>query len=151
MPEVAIASAGRILMRPLHPTFVSFPITCLVGALLTDFAYWRTSEMMWADFSAWLISAGVILGWLAAILGIIDLAGRRYLLPHDRIWAYAIGHLVVLVLATFNMLIHTRDAWTSVVPWGIGLSAITVVILILTHWIGWQALYRREPSVVVVA
>jgi uncharacterized membrane protein len=151
MHDVVVASSGRVLRPPLHPTFVSFPIACFVGTLLTDFAYWRSAEMMWADFSAWLIAAGVVLGWLAAILGIIDLVGRRYALPSDRIWAYAIGHFVVLVLATVNMLVHTRDAWTSVVPWGIGLSAITVVILILTHWIGWLALYRRVPDVVVVA
>jgi len=54
-----------------------------------------------------------------------------------------------MILATFNMLIHTRDAWTSVVPWGVTLSAITVVALIFTTVIGWMSLYRR--SVVVIA
>jgi uncharacterized membrane protein len=62
---------------------------------------------------------------------------------------YASGILVVMILATFNMLIHTRDAWTSVVPWGVTLSVITVVVLIFTTAIGWIALYRR--SIVVIA
>jgi uncharacterized membrane protein len=39
-----------------------------------------------------------------------------------------------LILATFNLLVHTRDAWTSVVPWGVGLSA-SVVILLVAGWI----------------
>lgn len=38
--------------QPVHPT-----IACLVGALLMDIMYWRTVEMLWADLSAWLVSA----------------------------------------------------------------------------------------------
>ena len=128
---------------------MAVPTTCFVGALLTDIAYTQTAEMMWTNFSAWLISAGVVLGWLACIAGIVDLVGRRYATAPVPAAAYAIGILIVMVLATFNMLIHTRDAWTSVVPWGITLSAITVVVLIFTTVIGWMSLYRR--SVVVIA
>ena len=40
-----------------------------------------------------------------------------------------IGNVVALVLAIVNMFVHSRDAWTSVVPTGLILSAATVVIL----------------------
>jgi uncharacterized membrane protein len=143
-----ISHVAVVSRPPFHPTLVSFPIACFVGTLLTDVTYWKTAEMMWADFSAWLISAGVILGWLAAIVGVVDLVAHRYAAAPLPAWAYAAGNLIALVLATFNMLIHTRDAWTSVVPWGLALSAITVVVLIFTTWIGWTALYRRYPGVV---
>ena len=62
-----------------------------------------------------------------------------------------IGNLIALVLATFNMLIHTRDAWTSVVPWGIVLSAVVVVILLFTGWMGWSMVYRHRVGVSVDA
>jgi len=147
-----ISAAERAALPPrppLHPTLMAVPTTCFVGALLTDITYAQTAEMMWTNFSAWLISAGVVLGWLACIAGIVDLVGRRFALAPVPAPVYAIGILAVMILATFNLLIHTRDAWTSVVPWGVTLSAITVVVLVFTTVIGWMSLYRR--SVVVIA
>jgi uncharacterized membrane protein len=58
-----------------------------------------------------------------------------------------LGYLVVLVLAFFNMLIHTRDAWTSVVPTGIVLSLITVLLLPFTGWLGWSVVYHHRVGV----
>jgi uncharacterized membrane protein len=40
--------------------------------------------------------------------------------------------IAALILATFNMLVHTRDAWSSG-PWGLVLSAV-VVILTIASW-----------------
>ena len=45
------ASTARVAMHPIHPMLVPFPITRFIGALITDIAYWKTAEMMWADFS----------------------------------------------------------------------------------------------------
>jgi uncharacterized membrane protein len=51
------ASTPRVAMCPIHPMLVPFPIACFTGALFSDIAYWKTAEMMWADFSAWLLFA----------------------------------------------------------------------------------------------
>ncbi|MGO4833581.1 DUF2231 domain-containing protein, partial [Rhizobiaceae sp. 2RAB30] len=52
-------SRASIAGHPIHPMLVTIPIACFVGALLTDVAYWRTAEMTWANFSAWLLTVGV--------------------------------------------------------------------------------------------
>ena len=137
-----LSSTARIGAHPIHPMLVSVPIVCFVGTLLTDLMYWKTASMQWANFSAWLVSVGVIIGWLAAIAGAIDLIGRRLIRRLRPAWLHAAGNLVVLILATVNMLVHSRDAWTSVVPEGLILSAITVVILLFTGWWGWEMVYR---------
>jgi hypothetical protein len=72
-------STARLAQHPIHPMLVSFPILCFVGALITDIAYWQTAEMMWADFSAWLLAAGLVMGVLAAIAGLIDFIGSPYI------------------------------------------------------------------------
>jgi len=44
--------------------------------------------------------------------------------------------LAVFVLALFNAFIHSRDAWTSVVPTGLTLSAVTFVVILVAGVFG---------------
>jgi len=141
-------STARIAKHPIHPILVPFPIVCFIGTLLTDLIYWRTADMMWADFSAWLVTVGIIMGWLAAFAGLIDFLGDRLIREQAPAWPHVIGNAVALVLATLNMLVHTHDAWTSVVPWGLTLSALVVLILLVTGWMGWSMVYRYGVGVV---
>src|SRR5438093_792467 len=108
---------------------VPIPIACFVGALLTDIAYVVTAEIMWADFSAWLLIVGVIFGVLAAIAGLTDFLGNHLVRAQTPAWPHLIGNGLALILAIVNVLIHARDAWTSVWPTGLILSVITVLIL----------------------
>ena len=147
MPTANPRSTVRIAKHPIHPMLVPIPIACFVGALLTDLTYWRTANMMWADFSAWLVTVGVIMGFLAAIVGAVDFLSNRLIRAQAPAWPHAIGNIVVLVLATLNMFVHSRDAWTSVVPWGLTLSAAVVLILLFTGWMGWSMVYRHGVGV----
>lgn len=140
-------STARVAMHPIHPMLVPFPIVCFVGALITDIAYWRTAEMMWADFSAWLLFAGLLLGVLAAIAGLIDFVGSRRIPLMAAAWYHLVGNIVVLLLALFNCFVHSRDAWTSVVPEGLVLSALTVLVMLFTGWMGWEMVYRHRVGV----
>ncbi len=126
---------------------VPFPIVCFIGALVTDVVYWRTAEMRWSDISAWLLLIGLILGVLAAIAGLIDFLGNRLIRAQSPAWPHMLGNLLVLLLALFNTMVHTRDAWTSVVPTGLILSVLTVLILPVTGWLGWSMVYRHGVGV----
>ena len=103
--------------------------------------------MMWADFSAWLLTVGVVMGFLAAIAGLIDFLSNRLIRALAPAWPHATGNIVVLILATLNTLVHSRDAWTSVVPAGLILSAVVVLILLFTGWMGWTMVYRHRVGV----
>lgn len=142
-----LATTARIASHPIHPMLVPIPIVCFVGALITDIVYAVSAEMMWANFSAWLLIVGLIFGVLAAIAGLTDFLANRLIRAQAPAWPHMIGNLVVLVLAFFNVLIHTRDAWTSVVPVGLILSIITVLILPITGWLGWSMVYRHGVGV----
>jgi uncharacterized membrane protein len=141
-------SVALIAKRPFHRILLPFPAACFVGTLLTDLTYWRTAEMIWADFSAWLISAGVVLGLIVAIVALIDALTGRFVRVGRPAWPYVVGNLIVLILAIVDTLVHTRDAWTSVVPWGLILSAAIVLLLLITSWMAAPLGSRRVVEVV---
>jgi len=126
---------------------VPVPIACFIGALLTDIAYYFSAEIMWADISSWLLVVGFIIGVFAAIAGLTDFLSKRSIRALAPAWLHLLGNLLVLVLSFFNALVHTRDAWTSVVPTGLTLSIITVLILPVTGWLGWTMVYRHGVGV----
>lgn len=120
--------------RPFYRVLAALAVCCFLGTLTTDIAYWWTAQMMWADFSAWLLTVGVIVGCIAVVVGLIETFAIRSALRDPAPWPYAVGGVLALILAVVDMLVHTRDAWTSVVPWGLVLSAAVVLVLILTAW-----------------
>jgi uncharacterized membrane protein len=140
-------STARIGGHPIHPMLVPFPIACFVGTLLTDIAYWRTADIMWSNFSAWLLTAGLIMGGLAAVAGLVDVLGSRAVRSARPVWPHMIGNILVLALSLWNAFVHSRDAWTSVVPTGLILSAVVVLILLFTGWMGWALVYRHRVGV----
>ncbi len=131
---------------PIHSVLVQFPVVCFTLTLLTDIAYWQTENLMWQNFSAWLLFAGLVFGGLAALAGIVDLF-MHSIRSHRATWTHAIGGVVVLALAVLNSLVHAGDGWTAIVPWGLTLSAVTVVVMIATAWIGRRLVYRHEMEV----
>jgi uncharacterized membrane protein len=140
-------STASIAGHPLHPMLVPFPIACFVGALATDIAFWRTADMMWANFSAWLLAVGLVMGGLAALAGLTDFLSHRSVRAQGPAWPHMLGNVLVLVLSTINALVHSRDGWTSVVPTGLILSATVVVLLLFTGWMGWSMVYRHRVGV----
>ena len=147
MSEDASRSTAKIAGHPIHPMLVPFPIVCFTGALLTDIVYWRTAAIFWGDMSDWLLTFGLIVSIFVVIAGLIDFFGDRRIQALPEAWIHGIGNAIALILAIFNAFVHTRDAYTSVVPTGLILSALTVAILVVTGWNGWDMVYRHRVGV----
>jgi len=142
-PQSTAAIAGH----PIHAILIPFPIACFTLTLLTDIAYWQTSNLMWLHFSEWLLFAGMVFGALAAVAGAVDLLVRRDVRSQRPAWRHAIGGVIVLCLAFVNNFVHAGDGWTAVVPYGLALSAVTVLVMIITNWFGRAMVYRHGVGV----
>jgi uncharacterized membrane protein len=140
-------STASIFGRPLHATLVPFPITCFVGALLTDIAYVNSANVQWSNFSNWLITAGLVMGGLAALTGMIDYISDRRVRATRSVTPHMLLNIAVWVIQLFNVFVHNRDGWSSVVPTGITLSAISVVLLAVSTWLGHTLVYRDGVGV----
>ena len=146
MSSATTAPTTRIGGYPILRILVAFPIACFCGALVTDITYALTADMLWADFSDWLLAAGMVFGVLAAIAGIVDVIANRRERAGRPVWMMVIGSLLVLVLGFLDNLVHSRDAWTSVVPLGLILSAVTVIVMLITVWFGSAPVYRQSAG-----
>jgi uncharacterized membrane protein len=140
------AAAARSVRRAYLPAIAPFAIACFTGALVTDIAYWRSLDVMWERFSAWLIFVGLLLAGVTAIAGLIDLARRARF--RTLAWPHAVGYVLAALVSLVNMLVHSRDGYTAVVPDGLALSALVVVILLLTGWFGSSVVDRKRMGVV---
>lgn len=140
-------STARIGGHPLHVMLVPIPFACFIGTLITDIAYAKTANMQWANMSAWMLTVGLIVALFAVIAGVVDFLGDRRIRDLRAVWIHAIGNAIALILAIVNAFIHSRDAYTSVVPTGLILSALTVLILLVTGWMGGELVYRHRVGV----
>jgi uncharacterized membrane protein len=140
-------ATARMARVPLHAVLATVPSACLFGTLVSDIVYWRTAAMMWADISAWLLTVGLIIAIPLVVTGLIDFFGDRRVRALGAAWLHGVGTGLALLLSILNAFIHSRDAYTSVVPEGLTLSAIVVVILLVTIWPGRTLVYRHRVGV----
>lgn len=116
-----------------HAFLLASTVPLFVGALLSDYAYWRSHQIEWSNFASWLLAGGLVFGGGAVLFAVIDMVrGRRALV------------LLMLQLLTWGVgfvdaLIHARDAW-AVMPTGLALSAIAALFAAITTWIAFSTL-----------
>jgi uncharacterized membrane protein len=115
---------------PLQSLFIPFPFVCFTLALATDIAFWRSNNLMWQNFSAWLLFAGLVFGAIGLVAGLLDFLRPRTR-PLRPAFLSALLYLVILVLALANSFVHAGDGWTAVVPYGLALSAVTFVLCLV--------------------
>jgi len=139
--NTGLTSIGRPPRGPIHKVLVSFSAAYFVGALVTDLAYWHVPDVLWERFSIWLITAGLIMAGLATIAFVFDVASGRQV--DEPAWPRVVGYAIAVLLSLTNAFVHSRDGYTAVVPLGLTLSALVVIVLLLTAWVG-MALANRH-------
>lgn len=124
-------------IHPFHAVMLAATVPLFLGALLSDYAYWSTHHIQWANFSSWLIAGALVFGAVALLCAVIGLV-RRNGRSGSRL-LYLLLLLATWVLGFINALIHAKDAW-AVMPTGLILSLIVTVLAIATTWIGFSTL-----------
>lgn len=116
---------------PMQSLFVPFPLVCFTLALFTDIAFWLSGgDVMWQNFSAWLLFAGLVFGAIGILAGLVDLFRRRTR-PLRPGFVSVLLYLGVLALAFIDSFVHAGDGWTAVVPYGLLLSVVTFVVAVI--------------------
>lgn len=106
--------------------------SCFVGGLVADIVYSLSPDFKWVTFSVWLITIGLLVAALATVVGLIDRVRLNQFGSLFAYWPYLLGFAAAVVVSIFNAFVHSRDAYEAVVPDGLTLSAVTVLLLLLT-------------------
>ncbi len=127
----------RSTPSPLHAILLAGSVPLFLGALLSDFAYYKTFQIQWSNFAAWLIAGGLVFGGLALLFALANLlrAERKA----GRPLTYFLLLLITWGLGLVNAFEHAKDAW-AVMPAGLVLSLVVTVLISITAWIGLSGL-----------
>lgn len=129
--------AYRHTPSPLHAILLAGAVPLFLGALLSDIAYYKTFQIQWSNFAAWLIAGGLLFTGLALLFALVNLiradrkAGRPIM--------YFLLLLITWVLGLVNAFEHAKDAW-AIMPASLVLSVIVTLLITITAWIGLSGL-----------
>ena len=147
MPTSPIPSRMAIRGHPLHPAMVHFPVAALLGLIATDLAFLLTADAFWARASLWLAGVGALGGFLAGIVGMLDLLSVRQNRRLVSGWSHGLLAIMLLSLASLNWLLRLQDPVSAIFPWGLYLSVLSGVLIGVTGYLGGQLVYEYGVGV----
>ena len=114
----------------------AFPLA--LGAMLSDWGYYRTYQIQWINFADWLVAGSLLFGGLALAWAVIGnfVRGRW---SHRLSMVTAIALLLFFIVQFFNALTHSKDAFATM-PAGLSLSVIATLIALIATWTGFASL-----------
>lgn len=139
-------STASIGGHPIHPMLIPFPITCLVGALVTDILFLRSGDPGFATASQWLLGFGIGTALLAAVFGLIDYMGDDRIRRLGIALQHMLANVTAVVVSIINFVIRLDDP-TDVGGLGVYLSGAVVLILLYSGWLGGHMVYRHGVAV----
>ena len=138
---------AKLLGHPIHQMLIVFPLGLLATSFFFDIAYLITGREDLALVSFWMIIAGVVMGLVAAVFGLIDWLGipRNTRARAIGVW-HGLGNVVVVAL--FSVSWFTRSpAPRAPAPTAIFLSGLAVGIALITGWLGGELVDRLGVGV----
>jgi len=118
---------------PLHTILLAGTVPLFLGGLLSDYAYYTSSQIQWSNFASWLIAGGELFCGLALLFALINLLRARQKSGSPLV--YFVLLLATFVLGLINAFQHAKDAW-AVMPSGLVLSVIVTLLALAASWVG---------------
>ena len=138
---------ARLFGHPIHQMLIVFPLGLLGTSLFFDIAHLVSGNPQWAEIAFWVIAVGILSGLLAAVFGLIDWLAIPSGTRAKRIGAlHGIGNVVVVGLFALTWLLR-RDDPGAAGGLEVGLSALAVMLALVTGWLGGELVDRLGVGV----
>lgn len=137
----------KILGHPIHQQLIAFPLGLLITAAAFDLITFFSGDDRWTQMAFYMIGAGILMGLIAAVFGLLDWLG----IPGDtrakRIGAvHGLGNVLVVLLFLASFFLRWTDPASSpnVAYW---CSYIGVGVILATGWLGGELVDRLGVGV----
>jgi uncharacterized membrane protein len=130
-----------IFGHPIHAMSVSFPIALTFCTLGADMLYLWTGDSFWARAGLWAAGTGFLFGIFAAFSGTVELLFVAGIRARAASWTHAILAVTLLGLLGANWGHRLYGYETAVLPYGILLSGLGVIMVVLTGWHGGKLVF----------
>ena len=125
-------------VHPVHAMLLAAAVPLFLGGLLSDIAYFRSHEIQWSNFAAWLIAGAMVFVGFSLLWAAIDwLRGAR----GGRPLLYVLVLAATFIVGLLDNFVHARDAW-AVMPTGLILTAIATLLALVALWLGYWGMRR---------
>jgi uncharacterized membrane protein len=137
-------STVQIAGHPLHPMLVQFPIVCFILTFIFDIFYTRGDTGV-APYSNWVLGIGLVMAALAAAAGLTDFLGDKRIQGADAV-KHMLANVTAVVLEAVNFILRLKNP-DFIASTGVWFSAVVVLILIYSGWMGGKLVYRHGIGV----
>ena len=124
---------------------IPLPIGLWVFSLVADIIYRAGGAPVWDDVAYYTLAGGIVGALLAAVPGFLDYVT----LPRSRARQLATTHmtlnLTIVVLQAIDFFLRSRELPGATAPFV--LSLISVAVLMVSGWLGWEMVYRYGVGV----
>jgi uncharacterized membrane protein len=141
-------SKVKLLGHPIHPLLIVFPLGLLIMALVFDLIYFATDNTAFATAAYWDIAAGVVVGLLAAVFGLVDWLNIPSATRAKAVgmW-HGIGNAGVVVLFALSWWLRNGSAAHTPTAAAFTLALVGVGIGGISGWLGGELVDRLGVGV----
>lgn len=141
-----MASPASFGKHPIHPILVAFPIGLWIFSLVCDLIFllgW--GGVVWKDVAYYTMGGGIVGALLAAVPGLVDLLS----ISDPKVKKLGVWHMSINLLAVglfaVNFLLREGAMPEAKLP--LALSAIGVVLIGISGWLGGEMVYVHGVAV----
>ena len=141
-------SRAKIAGHAAHPMLIVFPLGLLATAVIFDILRLATGNTGFAIAAYWNIAAGIIIGLVAAVFGLVDWlaipGGTRA--KAIGLW-HGVGNVVVVGLFAVSWLLRQGDPVHVPSTLAFLLAVVAVLLALVTGWLGGELVERLGVGV----
>lgn len=140
-------SRAKFLGHPLHQQLIVFPLGLLGMAVIFDIIGLATKNTRWPDVAFYMIGAGVVMGLLAAIFGLIDWTAIQRGTRAKTVGAvHGVGNVIVVLAFLGSFALRWTDPPNpSMLAYVC--SFVGFAIALFTGWLGGELVDRLGVGV----